>query len=198
MNADSPLDELTLLERAGKAVLDQLGRVIPGIPSLGCTEPAYPSTAVLLDVPGFCQVSTYTCGITSSWSIITSLGYHVPLKEWFQRCHKAGCNPDEGMSIDQIGKALKSLRLKVVTRRYRGRKQVAKLVDAGQPILFGQGAEMHDHGDHWMYLYGHSPRHVFVGNVVNPSYPIRSKEAWTWRRFENKELNPKELYLINT
>jgi hypothetical protein len=198
MNTHSPVDELSLLERTFKTILDGTGKVIPGIPSLGCTEPDYPSTAVLLDVPGFCQVSTYTCGITSSWSIITALGYRVTLKDWFKRCHKAGCNPDEGMSIDQIGKALKSLRLKVVTKRYRGRNQVAKLVDAGQPLLFGQGAEMFDHGDHWMYLYGYSARNVYVGNVVNPAYPIRSKEAWTWRRFENKELNPKELYLINT
>jgi hypothetical protein len=122
----------------------------------------------------------------------------VPLKEWFQRCHKAGCNPDEGMDIDQIGKALKSLRLKVVTKRYRGRNQVVKHIDSGQPIIFGQGGEMFEDGDHWMYLYGYSPRNVYVGNVVNPAYPIQSKEAWTWRRFENKELNPRELYLINT
>ena len=186
------------MERTLKTIIDGTGKVVPGIPSLGCTEPDYQSTAVLLDVPGLCQVSTYTCGITSSWSIITALGYRLPLKEWFQRCHKAGCNPDEGMSIDQIGKALKTLRLKVVTKRYRGRNQVAKLVDGGQPLLFGQGAEMFDHGDHWMYLYGYSPRHVYVGNVVNPACPIQSKEAWTWRRFDNKELNPKELYLINT
>lgn len=198
MNTHSPVDELSLVERTLKTILDGTGKVIPGIPSLGCTEPDHPSTAVLLDVPGLCQVSSYTCGITSSWSIITALGYRVPLKEWFQRCHKAGCNPDEGMSIDQIGKALKSLRLKVVTKRYRGRNQVAKLVDGGQPLLFGQGAEMFEHGDHWMYLYGYSPRHVYVGNVVNPACPIQSKEAWTWRRFENNELNPKELYLINT
>lgn len=198
MNADTLPPDLTLLERTGKQVLDRLGRVIPGIPSLGCTEPDYPSTAVLLHVPGCCQISTYTCGITSTWSIITALGYRVPLKEWFQRCHKAGCHPNEGMDIDQIGNALKSLRLKVVTKRYRGRAQVIRLVDSGQPILFGQGAEMFEDGDHWMYLYGHSPRHVYVGNVVNPLYPIRSKETWTWRRFENKELNPRELYLINT
>ena len=198
MNNHSPVDELNVVERTLKTIIDGTGKVIPAIPSLGCTEPNYPSTAVLLDVPGLCQVSTYTCGITSSWSIITALGYHVPLKEWFQRCHKAGCNPDEGMSIEQIGKALKTLRLKVVTKRYRGRSQVAKLVDGGEPFMFGQGAEIFEHGDHWMYVYGYSPRHVYVGNVVNPVYPIRSKEAWTWRRFENNELNPKELYLINT
>jgi len=198
MNIKPPTLDLSTLERGGKAVLDSLGRIVPAIPSLVCTEPDHSSKAVLLDVPGLCQVSSYTCGITSTWSIITALGYRVPRKEWFQRCHKAGCHPDEGMDIDQIGKALKSLRLKVVTKRYQGRNQVSKIVDAGQPILFGQGAEMFDHGDHWMYLYGHSPRHVYVGNVVNPAYPIQSKEAWTWRRFENKELNPKELYIINT
>jgi hypothetical protein len=198
MSTDSPAHDLSPLEKTFKGLFDLAGEFMPGIPSFDCTEPDYPSTAVLLHVPGCCQVSTYTCGITSTWSIITALGYRVPLKEWFQCCHKAGCHPDEGMDIDQIGKALKSLRLKVVTRRYRGRAQVIRLVDSGQPILFGQGGEMFEDGDHWMYLYGHSPRHVYVGNVVNPHYPIQSKEAWTWRRFENDELNPREIYLINT
>lgn len=198
MNTDVPGLDLTLLEKTGKAALDHLGRVVPGIPSLDCTEPDYPSTAVLLEVPGCCQVSTYTCGITSTWSIIRALGYRVTLREWFQRCHKSGCHPDKGMDIEQIGKALKSLRLKVVTKRYRGRTQVRRFVDSGQPILFGQGAEMFEDGDHWMYLYGHSPRHAYVGNVVVPLCPVRSKEAWSWRRFEDEELNPRELYIINT
>jgi hypothetical protein len=48
-----------------------------------------------------------------------------------------------------------------------------------------------------MYLYGYSPRYAYVGNVVNPCYAIRSKEAWGWQRFEEEEINPKELYLIN-
>lgn len=194
MNSDL---ELSLGEKAGKAILDGIGKIIPGIPSMECTEPDYPSTAVLLDVPGRCQVSTYTCGITSTWSIITALGYEVSLKDWFRRCHKAGCHPDEGMDIYQIQRALKSLRLKVATKRYSGANQVKKLIDAGQPILFGQGGEMFEDGDHWMFIYGYSPRYVYVGNVVNPLYPVASKDGWTWRTFEG-ELTPRELYVINT
>lgn len=165
MHTHSPVDELSLVERTLKTILDGTGKVIPGIPSLVCTEPGHPSTAVLLDVPGLCQVSSYTCGITSSWSIITALGYRVPLKEWFQRCHKAGCHPDEGMSIDQISKALKLLRLKVVTKRYRGRNQVSKLVDEGQPILFGQGATC--------------SRMATIGCISTATRPVMSMSA-TW------------------
>ena len=102
------------------------------------------------------------------------------------------------MDIDQIGKALKSLRLKVTTKRYQGRNQVSKPVDADQPILFGQVGDFFDDGGFWMYLYGYSTRQVYVGNMVNPAYPIQSKEAWAWRRFEDEELFPKEIYLINT
>lgn len=197
MNTTSPTIELNLLERVGKGVIDQLGRILPAVRSWPLTDPAYPNSAVLLDIPGVCQVSSYTCGVTSTWSIITALGCRLSLKEWYRRCHKAGCHPDEGMDIDQIRKALKPLRMKVLTRRYRGRAQVARLIDAGQPILFGQGGDLFDGGDHWMYIYGCSPRSVFVGNAVNLPCIIRTKEAWTWRRFEKEELNPKELYLIN-
>jgi hypothetical protein len=197
MKSESSDIELNTLEKLGKWGLDTLGRIVHAIPSLECTEPDYPASAVLLDVPGVCQVSTYTCGITSTWSIITALGARVSLKEWYKRCHKAGCHPDSGMDIDQIRKALKSLRMTVAAKRYRGRTQVENLVNSGQPILFGQGGEMFEDGDHWMYIYGYSPRYVYVGNVVNEIYPICSTEAWTWRRFENEELVPKELYIIN-
>ena len=188
---------LKTIEKAGKCVLDWVGDIVPGIPSLECTEPDYPSTAVLLDVPGCCQVSTYTCGITSTWSIVRALGYKVSIKEWFKRCHKAGSHPDEGMDINQIGKALKTLKLKAYTKRFSGAGQLKKCIDVGQPVLFGQGGEVFEDGDHWMHVYGYSPRYAFVGNVVNPLYPVASKEAWTWKTFRN-ELNPREIYTINT
>ncbi|MEP4076984.1 hypothetical protein [Haloferula sp.] len=98
MNDKSDLD-LNLLEQAGKFLLDSLGEAVPGIPSLEYTEPDYPSTAVLLDVPGLCQFSTYTCDITSIWSILTSLGYGMPLKKWFTKCHKAGCTLPRNSSL---------------------------------------------------------------------------------------------------
>jgi len=189
--------KLTTIELAGKAILDIAGRILPAIPSMACVEPCYPSTAVILDVPGRCQVSTYTCGITSTWSIISALGCGIPLKEWFHRCHKAGCHPDVGMDIDQIRKALKHLKLRVLAKKYKGRDQIRKYIDSSQPLLFGQGAEMFDDSDHWMYVYGYSGRHVYVGNVVNPMFPVSSKEAWSWARFES-ELSPPELYVINT
>ena len=187
--------ELSVTEKVGKAFLDGLGTIIHGIRSLECTEPDYPSTAVLLDVPGLCQVSTYTCGITSTWSIIASFGLSISINEWFHKCHKAGCHPDEGMDIVQIKMALRYLNLKVYTKRYAGADQIKKYIDSGQPILFGQGSEMFDDGDHWMYIYGYSARYIFVGNVVNPLYPIRSKARWTWMDFE-RELNPRKIYII--
>jgi hypothetical protein len=195
MSSNTGLD-LTALEMTAKAILDAAGRILPAIPSMACTEPRYPSTAVIIKVPGRCQVSTYTCAVTSTWSIITALGFDIPLKEWFRRCHKAGCHPDDGMDIGQIRKALKHLKLRVSAKKYEGRIQIRKYIDASQPLLFGQGREMFDDGDHWMYVYGYSGRHVYVGNVVNPAFPISSKEAWSWAKFES-ELNPRELYVIN-
>lgn len=191
MNTDIEIPFLS--KEARNSILNGIGNIIHAIPSLECTEPGYPSTAVILEIPGLCQVSTYTCGFTATWSIASSLGYLVPIKDWFQKCHKAGCSRDRGMDIDQMQKALKSLRLKLEQKRYRGRMQVEKLIDSGQPILIGTSG---DDAGHWMYVYGYSPRHVYIGNVINPLFPFKSKEAWTWRRFEQK-LAPRELYIIN-
>ena len=179
---------------AVKPILDAAGKLVPAIPDVASFEPDYPRSAAILDVPGRCQVQTYTCGVVGSWSILRSLGYGISLSEWSKRCHRRGCNSDEGMDIDQIGRALRSLRLRVSTHRYRGQQQIRRFIDAGQPLLFGQGNEAFSDGDHWLYLYGYSARYVYVGNVVKP---LASKERWGWRTFES-ELNPREVYAINT
>ena len=85
------------------------------------------------------------------------------------------------------------MRLKLEQKRYRGRRQVEKLIDSGQPILIGTSG---DDAGHWMYVYGYSSRYVYVGNVINVRFPVRSKEKWTWGVFEQK-LSPRELYIIN-
>lgn len=185
--------DLKFYERLGDRVLNAIGNRFHAIPSLGCTEPDYPSTAVVLDVPGVCQVSTYTCGITASWSIIRALGVDISLKVWFGLCHKAGCNPQYGMDIDQLARALKKIRLTVKTRRYRGKKQIMSYIVDGQPLLFGQGTA---ENGHWMYVYGYSPRYVFVGNYADLRFPFRTKVAWGWKKF-GREINPRELYIIN-
>jgi hypothetical protein len=180
--------------RTGRSVLNEAGKRIVGIPTMRCAEPKYPPKSVVLEVPGVCQVSTYTCGITASWSIIAALGSRVTLKKWYKRCHNVGCHPDEGMDIDQIESALSSLQLRVYTKRFRGRKQIKNYIDKGQPILFGAGRETFRDGDHWMYAYGYSGRYIFVGNVINP---LASKQRWSWGLFES-ELTPKRFYIINT
>lgn len=197
MDPSKWLKKITELLSIGGKALEKLqnffGDTFKAFPTPDFTEPDYPSNAVVLEVISLCQLSTYTCGITSTWSIINAIGCKVSLSKWFDKCIKAGCHPDKGMDIDQIRRALKSQRLKVETKRYSSSSQVRKLIDAGQPILFGQGCEMFEDGDHWMFVYGYSPRHVYVGNVVNP---WASKESWTWKKFE-RELVPRELYLIN-
>ncbi len=121
------------------------------------------------------------------------LGYKSGLREWNKRCHNAGCGACDGMDIDQIAKALKTLRLKVRSHRYRGQDQVRRFIDRGPPLLFGQGEDMFEDGDHWMFIYGCSKRQVYVGNVISP---LQSTELWGWKRFR-RELNTQELYSIN-
>ena len=180
-----------IAKAAIKPILDAAGKLIPAIPDVSAFEPRHPQSAVILEIPGRCQVQTYTCGAVASWSVLRSFGYSISLSEWNRRCHRRGCNSDEGMDIDQIAHALRSLRLRVSNHRYRGQPQIRRFIDAGQPLLFGQGGT---DADHWLYLYGYSARYVFVGNVTKP---LASKERWSWGTFE-RELTPREVYAINS
>jgi hypothetical protein len=191
--------ELTRTERIGKTILDTAAKLVTAIPHVSCFDPDYPSTASILEVPGRHQVATYTCGVIATWTILRGLGCGIAIREWSRRCHKAGCHPDEGMDIEQIAKALRSLRFRVYTHRYRSRNQVRRFIDAGQPLLFGTGNDMFGdgEGDHWNYLYGCSGRYVYIGNDINELTPFISKDKWGWKYFED-QLNPRELYAINS
>jgi len=120
------------------------------------------------------------------------MGWDINITDWLKICHESGLCPDEGMDADQLAIALKRVGAKIDTRKFRSKKQITKLIDAGQPVLFGWDDEMFADGDHWMYVYGYEKNYLFVGNEVRPG---RSQRLVSWGEWRER-LAPKEIYVI--
>lgn len=193
MTALSHKKQLSCFVSSVRYLLDDvIAPIVGGIPDLECREPVIKKNTVALDVPGVTQAHTYSCGATASWSVITSLGWKVSLRDWLKICHDEGMTPDEGMGVVEMRKALRRIGASLTVKAFRSRSQIERAIDAGQPVLFGWDDEEFADGDHWMYAYGYERHKILVGNVV---LPTRSKAKVTWAEWERR-LAPREIYLI--
>jgi hypothetical protein len=193
MTTPTTTDKLTWYERFMKSLLDDwVAPICCAVEDCTCIEPSLKKATVALEVPGVTQVHTYSCGATASWSVLRALGWRISLRKWIATCHAAGMHPDEGMDERQLNKALMKVGAKLRTIRYRGREQLTRLIDTGQPALFGWDDNGEGEGDHWMYVYGYERKHVLVGNIVRP---LVSKGRVKWEEWRAR-LVPRELYTI--
>ena len=107
---------------------------------------------------------------------------------------QAGCNPDAGHDIDQIGKR-ESLPSEVVTRAHTTRCATtsrSSWMRAADPLIVT--CERHARAWRpWMYLYDYSARRSTCVTSAITGYPIQSKDAWTWRSLRKRRAHPKEL-----
>ena len=176
-----------------KSLLDDwIAPICHAVDDWGCLEPRMKNSTTALEVPGVTQVHSYSCGATASWSVLQALGWDIDIRKWIEYCHAAGMHPDEGMDENQLDKALGKVGARLRTIRYRRMDQVRRLIDDGQPILFGWDDNGEGEGDHWMYVYGYERRNVLVGNVV---LPLKSKDRVRWAEWSAR-LVPRELYVI--
>jgi len=181
------------LERVIRCILDDwVSPLVPAIPDFACAEPRIKRRSVVLDVPGISQVSTYTCGATASWSVIRGMGWEIDFRDWLSICHRQGLTQEEGMDVHQLSSALSEVGANIEARPYKSRRQIEKLIDAGQPVMFGWDTEFFEDGDHWLYAYGYEKDYLFVGNEVRPG---RSKRRVSWQEWRER-LAPDEIYVI--
>ena len=186
--------QLNAIESFARWLLDDVvAPLIPSIPDMECIAPSWGRGAHILDVPGITQCNTYSCGATASWSVISAMGWQIKFRDWLDLCHTCGMRPDQGMDQLQLGRAIKKVGGRLHSARYARFSQVETLIKNGAPVLFGQGADMFEDGDHWMYVYGFDRNRVYVGNFVSA---LRSKTTWSKTKFY-EELTPKEIYWVS-
>ena len=115
---------------------------------------------VTLDLPGYIQTNSYSCGAITAAMIV----HFFRPRMSFARIYQAvGPLQDCGASTSRVVRGLRSCGLRVSLRRQLGFREIRKAIDQGRPVM----VVIHNPGsrcDHWVTVYGYSvrPDRVFV------------------------------------
>lgn len=125
---------------------------------------------VTLDVRGFRQTDTYSCGASAGFSVVSTFHPEVDFDDFYEVLRP---KPGAGVNAQNLCRALRRFKVGFKTREYMSFEQIAKSIDDGFPIIVGRLTE---HGeDHWsvVYGYGREPKSVFLicrsGNPLLPA-----------------------------
>ena len=149
--------------------------------------------AVLLDVPSFSQVDTFSCGAIAAWSIVETFRPRANFWRFYQAVRP---EPDDGVGLRRVLAALKKFGIGTRVRRRMGWKEIRAAIGDGHPMLIGTGKEDPDsQGDHWSTLVGYAthPRRVFLGN--QPGL-LRNRVCVDWAEFREEWWNPPAVAII--
>lgn len=134
---------------------------------------------VTLDIAGYRQTDTYSCGAAAGFSIARTFHPEVTYEDFFTALRP---HPVHGVSPHRLKKILKKFGVGTSMREYMTFEQIAKAIDDGFPIIVGRLTE---HGqEHWSVIYGYGvlPQRVFlIGRSGNPLLP----PIMTWTEFES-------------
>ena len=132
---------------------------------------------VTLDVPGYRQVQTYTCGYVAGMMVLHYFRPRASADRFWNKCRP---DPEDGMGQRKLVRALRSSGVKVGERRHFGFDELHRAIAAGKPVITTVTLPT---TDHWVVIYGVgvSPRRVFIAGNGFP-YLNRNK-VMTWAQF---------------
>jgi hypothetical protein len=148
----------SLLDFWNKIARDVLGHHIRH-PVAGINRKEYP-WAILLDLPPFQQVSTYSCGFVVGLSV---LHYFSPKKSPTAFLERTGLTEENGMDHRSLVRALRGSGIAVDTKNNLNFTMIGKTIRRGHPVIVTvQRSTM----DHWVVITGYQsrPNFVFLGN----------------------------------
>lgn len=125
--------------------------------------------AVTLEVPGYRQVRSYSCGFASALMVVRYFGVPVAGRQLFDLLG----TDRSGTRQSAIVRALRGLGLCASLRYDAHFERLARGIDAGKVII----GYLHD-VEHWLvvYGYGRSPDRVFVADP-RPGQPC--EHSWS-------------------
>jgi hypothetical protein len=134
----------------GDRVSDLTGLVALPVP----IEQAQGPREVTLDLPGYIQTNSYSCGAMAAAMVVRRFRPRMG----FGRIYDAvGPLPEWGAGTLRVVRALRSCGLRVSHRRKLSFARLCRAIDRGRPVvvlIHNQGSE----DDHWVVVYGYGRR----------------------------------------
>ena len=137
--------------------------------------------ATVLDVPGYVQTQTYTCGFVAGLMVLHAFKPNSSIDLFYRR---VAPHEDRGASTEKIATALRKSNIGVGKRESLTFDAIADAIEAGYPIVTTVST-----GDpevnHWVVIYGvgRKPKRIFL--AAN-GLPFLSHKKYPWRTFKDK------------
>ena len=133
---------------------------------------------VTLDLPGYCQLDSYCCGVVAG---VMALKLFQPRASFTAFHARVQPHPENGTSTTRLVRALRQSGLRVTDRADLTFAGLCAAIDAGCPVLVvvqNPGAD----AAHWVvvYGYGRKPNRVFL---ATNGYPFIAKNVVPLRQF---------------
>ena len=133
---------------------------------------------VTLDLPGYCQLDSYCCGVVAG---VMALKLFQPRASFTAFHERVQPHPENGTSTTQLVRALRQSGLRVTDRADLTFAGLCATIDAGSPVIVvvqNPGVD----AAHWVvvYGYGRKPNRVFL---ATNGYPFLAKNVVPLRRF---------------
>lgn len=174
------------LKDLGAAVIERTGYAAVRVPLQKASRPR----EVTLDLPGYWQIDSYSCGGIAAAMVVQCLRPQVS----FRRVHGAVAPlPDTGAGTRRVLRALRSLGLVVAARTDLTFDTLCEVIDAGCPVMVCV-TTADPSIDHWVVIYGYGRRPNLVF-VAGQGLPFLARHRTPWREFRY-EWSPPGLGLV--
>lgn len=114
---------------------------------------------VCLDIPGYRQTKSYTCGFVSGLMVLRTFYPRASWKKFHASCQM---HPEWGMSTRKVASALRKSGIGVRIRQGLKFHEIAAAIEKGHPVI----TSIKRRGDvqHWVVIYGvnRRAREVFI------------------------------------
>jgi hypothetical protein len=129
---------------------------------------------VTLDMPGYRQTQSYTCGYVAGMVVLHYFKPRASEDRFWDRC-----DPDTHgfVSETRLAAALRASGIRVGTRSRFSFSDIKTAIDAGKPIITTV-----EEGAHWFVIYGYRarPQKVFVANGSPRQLALAQDKEWSW------------------
>lgn len=117
------------------------------------------SDDICIDVPGYRQLKSYSCGFVSGLMVLRTFYPNASHRKFYQLCD---LNPEWGMSTKKVARALRKSGIGVRIRQGLSFDEIADFIEEGQPII--TSVRRHKEIQHWIVIYGvnRKTREIFI------------------------------------
>jgi hypothetical protein len=130
---------------------------------------------MVLDIPGYRQVKSFTCGFVSGFMVLEYFGIKTSSEKFYKLCRP---HQEWGISTRKLSDALRKMKIKVVIRQKLSFDEIADAISEGKPII--TSVKRRNDIQHWIVIYGVNRRtkEIFVAGDKFWFTPDATRYKW--------------------